>query len=228
MPLRHQKNQTLHQVINERRRHQRPLIRIVQRHHPRSPVQRRFAGRFNRRKVRAIRKNVRRFRIVETVVGVVDMAAVGNRLYVRHVAERSTRVFDEVVKRFEFADQPEGGGEDPERFERFGSCGRVVVAAVADALLVPVVGEVENGVNGAGNTCPDDVHTVGQERAAEIGDVNTDVGLEAGFDIDGDGIKSPDRCFGGDVSGAGEEFEENGAGLQSSYVKNVRCSGHVF
>jgi hypothetical protein len=90
-----------------------------------------------------------------------------------------------------------------------------------------VVGEVEDAVNGAGDGCPDYVHTTGEGSSAEVADVGADVGLETGFDVHGEGFKSPARCGLGDVLGAAKEFEEKGFWLRGSYVENVRKFGHV-
>ncbi len=79
-----------------------------------------------------------------------------------------------------------------------------------------MVGEVEDAVHGAGDGGPDYVHTTGEGGSAEVADVGEDVGLETGFDIDGDGFKPPHRGGGGDVLGACEEFEENGFWLRGS------------
>ena len=59
-------------------------------------------------------------------------------------------------------------------------------------------------------------------------DIDADVGVEVGFDVDGDGVKPTDRGGGGDVSGAAEEFEEEGFFGGGSLGENVHAGGRVF
>lgn len=122
--------------------------------------------------------------------------------HVRHVSECSSGVFDEVVEGLEFFDQADGGGEDAQGFEGFGRFGDVVISAVADADFVPVVGQVEDGIDGARDGCPNHVHAPGEDGAAEVLDIDADVWLEFWFDINGDGLKPTDRGGSGDVARA--------------------------
>jgi hypothetical protein len=155
--------------------------------------------------VRAVGEDVGGLGVVETVVGVLDGAAVGDGLHVGHVAEGTTGFFDEVINWPEFADEPDGGGEDAERLPGFGRGGDVVVPAVADAHFVPVVSEVEDAVNGARDGGPYYVHTIGEGGAAEVADVGADVGPETWLYVHGEGFKPTARCGGGDVAGARED-----------------------
>ncbi len=160
---------------------------------------------FDGDEVRAVGEDVGGLGVVETVVGVVDGAAVRDGLDVRHVAKGATGVFDEVVDGFQLFDEADGGPQNPQSLAGFGRGGDVVVPAVADAHFVPVVGEVEDAVNGARDGGPYYVHTIGEGGAAEVVDVGADVGPETWLYVHGEGFKPTARCGGGDVAGARED-----------------------
>lgn len=200
---------------------------ILQPSYTRIAIQPGLPFRFNWHKVRAVRPDVRRLGVIEPIIGIMHRPAVRGEGQVGHVAEGSTGVFNKIVQGFQLADEADGGGQYPQGGQCFGGGWRVMVAAVADAGFLPVVGEVQDGIDGAGDAGPNHVHPTWKEAAAEVADVDADVGLEFWFDVNGEGFKAPARCLGGDVAGAGEEFEEKGFWLGGPYVENVRKSGHV-
>jgi hypothetical protein len=95
-PLPSHKLQTFHQIRNQSRRHQRTLISRVQRSDGKA-VGFGLSGGLDGREMLAIGEDVGGLWVVESVVGIVDGAAVWDGGNVGHVAERSTGVFDEIV-----------------------------------------------------------------------------------------------------------------------------------
>lgn len=173
---------------------ERPLVGAVEFADSGMAIEPGCAFRFDGDEVRAVGEDVGGLRVVEAVVGIVDGAAVGGELKVGQVAEGAPWIFDEIVNWPELAYEAERGGKDAQCLPGLGGGRHVVITAVADGELVPVVGEVEDAVNGAGDGGPHHVHTPREGRAAEVADVGADVGPEAGFDVHGDCIKPPARC----------------------------------
>lgn len=101
--LSHQKPQTIHQIPNQLRGHERPFVGAVERSYGNTVGEGPALG-FYGDEVWAIGEDVRGLGVVEAVVGVVDGATVRDGLHVWHVTEGATWVFDEVINWPELAD----------------------------------------------------------------------------------------------------------------------------